>query len=505
VAIVNNKKTGKKVRIVWKGFFLRLFFLLLLAVFSLGGYFGYRFYDLERKVFQEVKINQESISVAGESTFIEAAKNLITEEKVTLRGEERKRINVLLLGMGGEGHKGENLTDTIMLVSINPETYQAAFLSIPRDLYVNIPQTKIYTKINAVYAYEIQNEDKSAAYSLAKLKTTVKNVTGQEVDYYIALDFEGFKKVIDELGGIDIEVEKDILDNRYPGPNYSFETFYLEKGFHHLDGETALKYSRVRHVEGGDFGRARRQQQVLAAVKKKAFSLDNFTDLSRLNNLIDILGEHLKTDIHFNEISTFLKLTENINIYQSTNKVLDAWSEDSLLTSSHILLGGAMAYVLIPRARDYSQVHYLAENIFDLAAIERKNEEIKKEKAKIFVFSDDYPYLYNITKIFERWGYQAGIKQDKELLEKCRTDSVIFNNGKEAKIFTLDDLSGKLNAKIVEESYSVYKDADILVCLSEEDSEYLAGQIYNQEDEQDSLKEKSVVDEKGNILFNNEK
>lgn len=502
--IITDKTTGKRTRIIWRGFFLRLFFLLFLAIFSLGGYFGYRFYDLERRVFQAAGTDQEIISVAGKSTFIETAKNLITEEKVILRGEERKRINILLLGMGGEGHKGKNLTDTIMLVSIDPETYQVAFLSIPRDLYVNIPQTQIHTKINAVYAYEIQNEDKSTAYSLAKLKTTVKNVTGQEVDYYVALDFEGFKKVIDELGGIDIEVERDILDDRYPGPNYSFETFDLKKGFHHLDGETALKYSRVRHVEGGDFGRAKRQQQVLSAVKKKAFSLNNFTNLNRLNNLIDILGEHLKTDIHFNEISTFLELTENINIYQSTNKVLDAWSEDSLLASSHVLLGGAMAYILIPRARDYSQVHHLAENIFDLAAIERKNEEIKKEKAKVVVFSDNYSNLYNITKVFERWGYQVGMKQDKELLEKCETESLIFNNGKEAKVFTLDDLSGKLNAKMVEESYSAYEDVDILVCLSGEDSTYLAGQIYDQKDEAEGLKEKSVVDEKGNILFNNE-
>jgi len=339
---------------------------------------------------------------------------------------------------------------------------------------------------------------------MGKLKGVIKEVTGQDIDYYIALDFKGFEKIIDELGGVEIEVENDILDTRYPGSNYSYETFEIKKGFHYLDGATALKYARVRHTVGGDFGRAERQQQILASVKKKAFSLENFTNLSRLNNLIDLLGEHIKTDIHFNEIPTFLELVENINIYQATNKVLDAWSKDSLLASSHISLGGTMAYVLIPRARNYLQVHKLVENIFNLTLIERREKEIENENAKIIVFSDNYSKLYDITKTFEHWGYKTGMKQNEEILSRCEEESFIFSNNDNAKVFTLNDLSDKLKAEIIEENFPDYEEADILICLSNEASEYLAKQLYNQEDEKEELKEKSIIDGNGNILFNQE-
>lgn len=493
-----------KTKIIWRGFFIRLLLLFFTVVFSIAGYFGYKFYKLEKEIFEEATVEENLNTGKNDSTFFETAKNLIIKEKATLRGEEKKRINILLLGMGGEGHKGKYLTDTIMLVSINPETYQAAFLSIPRDLYVNIPETEIYTKINAVYAYELKNEEKNSAYALAKLKEAIKEITGQEIDYYLTLDFDGFKKIIDELGGISVEVTEDIFDSHYPGSNFSYETFEIKKGFHHLNGETALKYARVRHIVGGDFGRARRQQQILAAAKNKAFSLQQFADLGKLNNLIDILGEHLKTDIHFNEIPAFLELTEKVNIYQSINKVLDAWSADSLLASSHVSLGGATAYVLIPRAKNYSQIQELSDNIFDLATIEREKEEIEKENARITIFSDNYSQLYSITQVFDRWGYKTGMRQNDEILSRCKNDSIIFNNSTEAKLFTLNDLSDKIKAEIIDEKFPDYDEADILICLSSKTSEYFGKQIYDQQNEDEELKEKSVVDENGNILYNKE-
>ncbi len=498
---MSRRLYNKKTKIIWKGFILRLLALFLLACLSLVGYFGYKFYNLEEKIVQEAKQSPGNKNEENGSTLVEATKNIITQKRKELKGEDRGRINILLLGMGGEGHSGKYLTDTIMLASINPETYQSAFLSIPRDLYVEIPDTGIHTKINAVYAYELRNEPKNSGQSIFKLKQLIKEITGQEVDYYIALDFEGFKKIIDELGGINIEVEEDIYDSRYPGPNYSYETFEINKGLHHLDGEVALKYSRVRHTAGGDFGRARRQQKVLAAAKKKAFSIQGFANPVHLNSLIEILGQHLKTDIHFVEISSFVDLVKKVNIYQTTNKVLDAWSEDSLLASSHTLLGGVMAYTLIPRAKNYSQIHELAENIFDLNLLERKKREIEKEAAEISVIIQDSSNYYKIKNIFRKLGYQIRIERNGMENVNCREKTKIYNNNQQnPKIFTLDDLNAKLEGEVIDQKITEVEE-DIVICISPDLFDYFQAQN-SKEEEKEELKEKSVISEKGEILIN---
>lgn len=496
---MNQEKSFKKTKIVWKGFIIRIIILFFIGIFSYVGYFGYKIYKLEKQVVQE-DIENENQDDQNQSTIIQAAKDIITNNKKELRGEEKERINILLVGMGGEGHSGKYLTDTIMLVSINPKTYQSAFLSIPRDLYVNVPNSQIFTKINAVYAYGLRNNGKNSAESFNDLKKVVAQVTGQEVDYYISLDFDGFKKIIDELNGLNIEVTEDIYDSRYPGPNFSYETFEIKKGQHHMDGETALKYARVRHNAGGDFGRAARQQEILASAKRKAFSIEGFINPIHLNGLIDILGEHLRTDIHLDEIPSFINLITNINIFETTNKVLDAWSEDSLLASSHVPLGGVMAYILISRTKNYNQIYELAENIFDLKMLERKKEEIKKEKASILVLSQDGKDYYKIQNIFQKLGYRIEIKENRFESITCQEKAKIFNNSQNPKVFTLDDLSAKLEGEVVDKKIEGI-DENIVICMPENLFDYF--QLQNEkEEENDDLKEQSIINKDGEVLIN---
>jgi len=127
-----------------------------------------------------------------------------------------RRINILLVGLAGKNYPGANLTDSIIVASINPKTYQTALLSIPRDLYVQIPDTKSYTKINALYA-RAQDADASGKSGINDLEKTIADITSQPIDYYIALDFDGFRQIINELGGIKVQVPKDLHDERYPG------------------------------------------------------------------------------------------------------------------------------------------------------------------------------------------------------------------------------------------------------------------------------------------------
>lgn len=490
----------KKRQFFWGRIFLLFFSFVFLIIFV----FLWRIKVLENRISQDINFGQEKIvSGKNNSSLFKTAKNLISDEKKALRGSEKKRINLLLLGMGGEGHKGKYLTDTIMLVSINPENYQIAFLSIPRDLYVEIPGKSIYTKINAVYAYETENGKKLTNQPLESLKKIIQNITDQEVHYYLALDFDGFKKIIDDLGGINVEVEQDIYDPKYPGPDFSYQTFQLNKGFHKLDGETTLKYIRVRHIAGGDFGRAKRQQNVLISAKNKAFSLETFLNPTKIITLMNDLGEHLRTDITLEEIPSFWELAKNVNVYQANNKVLDAWSEDSLLASSHILLGGQNAYILLPRGKNYSAIQTLAKNIFDLKFLERQKEELKKENASIGLIYED-----NISKnlsILNKMGYtEVKIYSKKQFPSlNCQEKSFLYYQEKAfSKSFSLDNLSRELELTLAPLPSDISLKQDFLICLAKQDQEYFSSQNEKEIDENELLKEKSIIGKNGEILTN---
>jgi len=177
-----------------------------------------------------------------------------------------------MLGVAGKGKPGQNLTDTIMIASINPKTNQVALLSIPRDLYVTIPGNNAAMKINAVYQYGLNSTNNDEQKASQMLKSAINNITGLDINYYIVLNFDGFTRVVDTIGGVNITSARDIHDARYPGPNYSYETFDLSAGFHHLDGATALQYARERHDDPeGDFGRAKRNKIFFRLPKAKYF------------------------------------------------------------------------------------------------------------------------------------------------------------------------------------------------------------------------------------------
>lgn len=498
--INSDQNSIKKKQISWGKIFLLLFSFILLF----GVIFLWRIKIMENKISQDINFGQEkTVSGKNNSSLLKTAKNLVSKEKKALRGSENQRINLLLLGMGGEGHNGKYLTDTIMLVSINPENYQIAFLSIPRDLYVEIPEKSIHTKINAVYAYEIENGRKTNNQPLESLKKIIQNITGQEIHYYLALDFDGFKKIIDDLGGIGLEVEQDIYDPKYPGPNFSYQTFELTKGFHQLDGETALKYARVRHTAGGDFERAKRQQNVLISAKNKAFSLETFLNPAKVITLINNLGEHLRTDITLEEIPSFLELAKNVNVYQANNKVLDAWNSDSLLSSSHVILGGQNAYVLLPRGKNYSAIQALAQNIFDLKFLERQKEALKKEKASIGLIYED-----NTSKslsILNKMGYtEIKTYSEKQFPSiNCQEKSFLYYQKKSiSKSFSLDNLSRELELNIAPLAEDISLEQDFLICLAKQDQEYFSSQNEKETDEDEFLKEKSIIGENGEILIN---
>jgi len=278
-----------------------------------------------------------------------------------LKGEDRDRVNILFLGMPGAGNDAPYLTDSLIVASVKPSTDQLALMSLPRDLLVELPTSRIRTKINALF----QMNERSPDLIMKK----VEEITGEPIDYYIALDISVTEKITDALGGLNVLVPEDIRDTEFPTPDHGVETFSVQKGWRYFDGATVQKYLRTRHSPDGDFARMRQQQAVLEALRKKIFGLNLLYDLPSVLSLYREAADNLQTDLTANDIRRLYDIAKNISYDKVIQKVVDGDPKkpDSLLTSKTITLGGKPAFVLVPKKGmfDYSEIQILAENIFE--------------------------------------------------------------------------------------------------------------------------------------------
>lgn len=290
------------------------------------------------------------------------------------------RVNILFLGIGGERHDGPLLTDTIIYAGIDPKLQKITLISIPRDLWVPDlePANK---KINGAYAY---GEKRQKNGGLLLTKTVVEKILNQPVDYVLRIDFNGFIKAIDLVGGIDINVERSFEDLEYPiagketdtcgftGDEFKkratssaiFEAFpcryehiSFEQGIEHMDGDRALKFVRSRHAkgaEGTDFARAKRQEIVIEAFKKKIFSLNILLNPNKLMGLYDVFQDSIHTNIQSQEYDDFVKLAQKMQEAQTNNVVF--FYTDPYVEKQGILINPPASekynnqWVLVPRA-----------------------------------------------------------------------------------------------------------------------------------------------------------
>lgn len=443
-------------KIVW----LLLIFTLIFAV-SCGTYFFWKTYATSKKINSQDASQQTTLAEYTRTVV----SPIIPEKQIPLRGEQNGRINILLLGAAGEHKPGGNLTDTVMIMSIDMKNKKVALLSLPRDLYIQIPESQYFTKINSLYTIGIK-ENKGADL----IKKAVEKITSLEINYYLAVDFEAFEKIIDDIGGVNVISTFDIYDTRYPGPNYSYETFSLDKGLHLLDGKTALKYVRERHSDPeGDFGRARRQQQVIQAVKNKMFSAKTLLNVVALNDILTTLGDNIRTDISFDEIDRFITISKEVDLQNINNVVVDAWEKDSLLKVSHVMLGDARAFILVPRVGNFSEVQDLAQNIFDQTEIKKRQETIAAEEARIEIVnqSGDNQLAYKIQKLLEDKLNMKNVRISPKSNSSTQAKTTVADHANGAKLFTLDELVKKLPATLSSES-SESENYDVTVTLGED-------------------------------------
>ena len=306
-----------------------------------------------------------------------------------LKGENNDRINILLLGMGGEGHPGPYLTDTMIIASIKPSENKVALISIPRDLSVPIPGYG-WRKINNANHFGEMKEKNSGPKFAAEVVSQVFDIP---IDYYLRLDFSGFEKLIDELGGIKINVENGFVDSSFPTDDYGYQTISFKEGWQKMNGQTALNYARSRHGtnnENSDFARSKRQQQVLQAIKDEAISFTTFLSYRKISSLIEMYKDHVVTNLDIWEIYKLVKLAKKIDRQSIINLVLDNGDYGPLYATN---INGA--YLLLPRDMSFYQIQQMIKFVFDPAQQVKAKEKVKVE-------------IQNGTKI-EGLAYQTSV------------------------------------------------------------------------------------------------
>lgn len=207
--------------------------------------------------------------------------------------------NILIAGIGWKGHDGGELTDSIMLASLNGATHHVTLLSIPRDLYVSYPKEKWSGRINTLYDMGRANN-----VGITYLAEKIREITWQPIDHYIVIDFSGFKQIIDILWGVTVDVPEDLTDREYPDYNWWYIIFSVKKWLQSFDGETALRYARSRHSTS-DFDRSNRQQLIIKAIKEKASDLWYITSPEKIGELYNAVISHLDTDMSIAKMAEF--------------------------------------------------------------------------------------------------------------------------------------------------------------------------------------------------------
>ena len=317
--------------------------LLLSGVFILGFLATYLALTFS-KVFVK---KSAAITSPTPNSYSEATPASITNPKGV--------FNLVFLGYGGAGHSGSYLTDSVIIVHVNTNSGSAALISVPRDLW--IPGNR---KLNA----------EAVNVGFQGVGSSIQNITGQYINYFVSVDFGGFTKIIDSLGGITVDVPKAFDDSFYPiageenntcgiseeqinafkaqftGFNLEkqftcrYERLHFDKGPANLKGTTAIKFVRSRHGDS-DFGRSQRQFAVLMGIENKLISVKS---LGKLDEIINILLGIVKTDLTAGTIKTLLELFGDPGKYQI---------KQIQLTTENVLSEGKSSdgqYILIPKA-----------------------------------------------------------------------------------------------------------------------------------------------------------
>ena len=274
------------------------------------------------------------------------------------------RTNLVVMGTGGEGHQGGDLTDSMIFISLSHLTHSVTMISIPRDIWV----TSLKAKVNTAYHY---GNEKRSGGGLDLARSAVSEILGQPVHYSLSLDFAGFVKVIDALGGIDVDVLRTFDDYKYPIPGREdaepeserYTHLHFDAGMTHMDGTTALQFARSRHAEGDegtDFARSSRQQKIILATRDKILSSETLLSYDTLKNLLAGITSSMDTDIEEDEFASLFRF---FLAYENSSQSLHAVDITSLVSNPKNTREYGGQWVLVPSVSWDNIYTYVAQNL----------------------------------------------------------------------------------------------------------------------------------------------
>lgn len=270
-------------------------------------------------------------------------------------------VTILILGIPGGTHDGPLLSDSITVLQYDFKKNTIVTIGIPRDVW----SATLQDKINTAYAY---GEEKQKGGGLKLAKAEVAGIIGHPVQYGAVISFAKFEQLIDFLGGVDVPVERSFIDKEFPIPGREddlcdgdeeyrcrYQTLSFQKGMHHMDGATALKFVRSRHAEGdegSDFARSRRQQLVMSALKDELIGQVKSLRIEKISALYRELDKLVERDITNQQAAAIAKsIVSNRSVSQQSFSLPE---ELFTVPPADEYYG---KYVLIPQGTDFSPVH----------------------------------------------------------------------------------------------------------------------------------------------------
>ncbi len=301
-----------------------------------------------------------------------------------LKGEGRGRVNILLLGRGGGTHDAPDLTDTVMLASVDPVNHTTTLLSLPRDLWVNVPDAGVM-KLNAAWEtgeFKYQGNGKPGSTDPKAIRAgfdlvdkTLEQVLGITIDYNMLVDFQAFQQAVDTVGGVDLNVPADLVDPTMAWENGN-NPVLAKAGPQTFNGKQALIYVRSRETTS-DYARAERQRALLVALKSKVVNLGTLSNPLKISGLLNAFGNNAQTDLSLSNANRLYSLVKGVG----DDKVTSISLADA---ANPQVMGGNIngQSVVLPKA-----------GLFNYDAIQKfvrgnlKDPYILKENAKILVLN----------------------------------------------------------------------------------------------------------------------
>jgi LCP family protein required for cell wall assembly len=333
VAITQAHGLRERFALRWTTLLTSLLVGVTLAMHALPAWYAVKAIDTLASVAREG---------AGQGTAADPATTPLPEPSDQPEVVTGERVNVLLVGVDEAPGRNTFLTDTMLVVSLDPDTGDSAMISIPRDLYgVPLPDGRVFdAKLNSLLAHASDRPDEFPAGGVGTLKRTIGELLGVTIHYYAQINLLGFRDAIDAIGGVDVTVERGIYDPSYADAVTGERGFYLDPGTYRMDGTLALAYARSRMGAGdSDFTRADRQQHLLTAIGER-LTAGNL--LLGLPGLLDAVKSSLATDVPSSRIPILAEALQDADLHRIDRVVMAPPEYMSVDPNS------AAGYILVP-------------------------------------------------------------------------------------------------------------------------------------------------------------